>query len=199
MDKHILVDLFAEDRAHEEFLLALLYRLASEHNKVIQVSVRSSRGGHGRALTELALYQKSVIRQVSNLSMPDLLVVAIDANCQRLNAARRNIQETLELAFQDRTAIACPDPHIERWYLADLVAFSRVVGVAPKVGRQKCERDRYKTILSQAVAEAGHVSMLGGIEFAKEIVDAMDLYHAAKSQRSLKFFLDEASAHLNRL
>ena len=41
--------------------------------------------------------------------------------------------------------------------------------------------------------------MLGGIEFAKEIVDAMDLYHAAKSQRSLKLFTDRGRRHLNRL
>jgi hypothetical protein len=199
MDKYIQVDLFAEDRAHEEFLLALLGRLASEHRKPIELRVRSARGGHGRALTELAFYQKSVVRQVGSLTMPDLLIVAIDANCQRFQAARKGIQEALDISFRDRTAVACPDPHIERWYLADLVAFEQVIGIMPQVGKQKCERDRYKTILSQAVAGAGHVAMLGGIEFAQDIVAAMDLYRASKSEKSLKAFLDEVNAHLKRL
>jgi hypothetical protein len=199
MDKPIVVDLFVEDRAHEEFLLALLRRIAREHHKTLQVQVRSARGGHGRVLAELALYEKSVLKQVGSLSMPDLLVVGIDANCQRFRAARQNIQESLLLPFQNRTAIACPDPHVERWYLADTVAFEQAVGIMPKVGKQKCERDRYKAILAQAVVDAGHAAMLGGIEFARDIVDALDFYRASKSQKSLKAFLDDVNALLKRL
>ena len=44
--------------------------------------------------------------------------------------------------------------------------------------------------MSQAVVNAGHPVGLGGVEFAEEIVDAMDLYRAGKSEKSLKLFLD---------
>jgi hypothetical protein len=199
MSRPITVDLFVEDRAHEEFLSALVRRIASEHNKTIEVRVRSARGGHGRALTELVFYQKSVVKGVGNLTMPDLLVIAIDANCQRHHVARKSIVEKLDTPFQGRSVIACPDPHIERWYLADKATFARVVGITPKVGKRKCERDRYKAILSQSVVEAGHVPTLGGIEFAREIVEAMDLYHVAKTERSFKAFLDEINASFERL
>jgi hypothetical protein len=49
-------------------------------------------------------------------------------------------------------------------------------------------------ILSRAVVEAGHPPTLGGIEFAREIVDVMHLYHAGRAEASLKHFLDETTA-----
>ncbi len=199
MDKAIDVDLFVEDRAFEEFLLALLNRVASQYQKTLQIHVRSARGGHARVLSELALYQKSVLKQVSNLSMPDLLVVGIDANCHRFHIAHQEIQTTVLAQFQHRTAIACPDPHIERWYLADPAAFHEAVGITPRAGRRKCEKDRYKDILAQAVAEAGHATMLGGIEFARDIVNALDFYRASKAERSFKAFLDELTSLLKTL
>ena len=92
--------------------------------------------------------------------------------------------------------MACPDPHVERWYLADPTSFATVVGIRPEVGRKKCERGHYKAILSRAVVEAGHPPTLGGFEFAREIVDVMNLYRAAKAESSLKHFLDEMTARL---
>jgi hypothetical protein len=76
----MVIDLFVEDRAHEEFLRALLYRLAREEKTSVIVHVRSARGGHGRALTELSLYQQSIVKSAGDLLRPDMLVVAIDAN-----------------------------------------------------------------------------------------------------------------------
>jgi len=49
-------------------------------------------------------------------------------------------------------------------------------------------------MLAEAVADAGHPATLGGIEFARELVDAMNFYRAAKADSSLKHFLDEATA-----
>lgn len=66
----------------------------------------------------------------------------------------------------------------------------------PKVGRKKCERHRYKTVLARAIVEAGHPPTLGGIEFAREIVEAMDLYRAGRAEASLKHFVDVAIARL---
>jgi hypothetical protein len=192
----VVVDIFAEDLGHGEFLKALVNRLARQEGKVVVPRVRSARGGHGRALDELSLYQRSVQQGVGGMTVPDLLIVAIDTNCLSFNNAKRQVQAKLEAPFDDRTVVACPDPHIERWYLADPESFHHVVGVTPKVGRRKCERDRYKSILSKAVLDAGHPPTLGGIEFAREIVEAMDFYRAGKRETSLKHFLDDATAQI---
>jgi len=191
MDNPIRADLFVEDRAHEEFLLALLKRVARDHRRGIEIRVRSARGGHGRVLSELNLYQKAVLKGLGGLTIPDLLVIGIDANCQPYHKVRNRISIELNARFQHRAVIACPDPHIERWYLADVGAFGEVAGSVPRVEKRKCERDRYEAILSQAVVDGGHVPTLGGIEFAREIVEAMNLYRAARAEKSLKAFLDD--------
>jgi Domain of unknown function (DUF4276) len=199
MSSPLTVDLFVEDRAHEEFLKAMLRRIATEQERSLSVRVRSARGGHPRVMEELSLYQKSVLKAPETLSMPDLLFITIDANCESWNRARRKIQEAIQPPFTARSIVACPDPHIERWYLADPDSFAQVVGVRPKVGQRKRERDRYKAILSKAIVDAGHPATLGGIEFAQELVAAMDLYRAGKSEGSLKHFLDETIARIKTL
>ena len=94
---------------------------------------------------------------------------------------------------------ATPDPHIERWFLVDLEAFHRVVGITSPLESQKCERGYYKGILAQAIRTAGHPSTLGGIEFARELVEALDYFRAGKADTSFKHFLDELRARLRQL
>ena len=60
MSNRIVVDLFAEDRAHEEFIRSLVARVAGEIPLGIRVRVRSARGGHGRAISEFKLYQRLI-------------------------------------------------------------------------------------------------------------------------------------------
>ena len=196
MSEALAIDLFVEDRAHEDFLRPLLLRLASEAAKLVGVRIRIARGGHSRALAEFTNYQRVVAK--GGLPLPDLLVVAIDTNCIGFSAARKAVDSEVSPAFRERTIVACPDPHIERWYLADPVSFRDVVGVRPRVRKRKCERALYKSILASAVVEAGHPPTLGGIEFAEEIVAAMDLYRAGKGEPSLKHFLDAAKAQLKQ-
>jgi hypothetical protein len=193
MSDETTIDLFAEDRAHEEFLKVVIHRLAREENKRVRIRFRSARGGHGKAVTELRFYQKAVLSgELMDSSVPDLLFVAIDANCSSFNAARREIEENIESEWRGRAVIACPDPHIERWYLADKTAFAKVIGKQPRVGRKKCERDYYKAALANTIISAGYPATLGGIEFAEELVEAMDFYVAGKIDRSFKHFLDDA-------
>ncbi len=198
MSELLTIDLFAEDRAHEELLKALLFRIARQENKPIALHVRSARGGHGRALDELVLYQRSVIKVPEAFRVPDLLCVAIDANCQRFAQMRKEIEVKLESPFAERALIACPDPHIERWYLADPESCHQVIGGRPKLGRKKCERGYYKAVLAKAVRDGGHPPTLGGIEFAREIVEAMDFFRAGKAESSLKHFLDAATARIRQ-
>jgi hypothetical protein len=192
------IAVFAEDRGHEEFLRAVIERLAKEIGLDPEVRIRSAQGGHGRALRELKLFQ-SALRGSSGIPLPDLIVIGIDSNCQSHAAMRQSIRNLLDQRWMDRTVIACPEPHVERWYLADLVAFSEAVGPAPTLGKTKCVKDRYKAILARAVSDAGHVSPQGGLEFAREIVARMDWYRAGKSAGSLKMFLDDLRASLKRL
>lgn len=144
----ILVDLFAEDNPHEKFLLPLVQRIARDRSKRVRVSVRSARGGHGRVLSELEFYQEAVAGGLGGMAMPDMVVIGIDGNCQPHNEARKAIIAKLNAAFRDRSVIACPAPHVERWFLADVNAFASVVGSSPKVRKGKCQRDYYKCSIS---------------------------------------------------
>jgi hypothetical protein len=196
MNRHT-VDLFVEDRAHEVFLKALVGRLTAEEAHRVTIRIRSARGGHGRVVEEFGLYQDTVLRGLS--SIPDLLVAAVDANCSRYQEAISRLNEHLRKEFQDRTAFACPDPHVERWYMADPESFARIVGAEPPRERRKCQRDRYKKQLTEAIRKAGHVPTLGGIEFAQDLVTAMDLHRAGKSEPSLGAFVNDVRVILRRL
>lgn len=130
------------------------------------------------------------------MTLPDLIVVAIDANCSPQAQARKSIAQALRPELAMRVVIACPDPHVERWYLADAVAFSDVVGSCPRIGRKKCKRDHYKQKLAQAVLDAKHPPTLGGIEFAAELVRSMDLHRAGKADPSLRRFIADLRSAL---
>ena len=196
MNEELVLDLFVEDRAHEEFLGAVVRRIAREENRQIQLRVRVARGGYPRVLGELDLYQTMVERGLAALDLPDILVVAVDANCEGLAAKKKAIRLRLKTTFKDRTVLAVPDPHVERWYLSDRQSFKDVVGVQPPAERRKCERGRYKRILAQAVRDGGHPAILGGIEFAKELADTMDFYRAGRAERSFKQFVADAVSAL---
>lgn len=195
MSDSITIDLFAEDVGHEGLLGPLVARIAKERGKTAVLRVRSARGGHGRAISEFKAYQNAVIQGIGG-GLPDLMVVAIDANCRAFSAARKAVMDSVRPELQHICVAACPDPHIERWYLADLQAFHRVVGITPIVPKDKCERDFYKHILARAVTDAGHPPTLGGIEFARELAEAMDLFQAGRSDSSLKHFVDELTGKL---
>jgi len=198
MGKPLKIDLFVEDQAHEKFLKAILERLAKEQNRKISIDFRQARGGHGRALTEFEFYQKNLQKGNCGLSLPDVVIVGIDANCKSYNVARQEIQGKIIPELKERTAIACPDPHIEVWYLADLKAIEGVIGIRPKMGQKKCQRDKYKSILKKAIKDAGFPATLGGIEFAEEIVLKMNIFDAGKQEAGFKHFIDELTAFLKK-
>ena len=191
------IDLFVEDRAHEEFLKAMVVRLSAEEHRETMTRVRSARGGHGRVLNEFELYQEAIARGLSTI--PDILVVAIDANCLSFHETQKTLKTRLKAEFQGRAAYACPDPHIERWFMADPESFAEVVGAQPPRERRKCERDRYKRQLVDAIRRGGYLPTLGGVEFAKDLVLHMDLYRAGKNEPSLSAFVDSLRGCLRLL
>lgn len=189
MNEPLVLDLFVEDRAHEEFLKPLVLRIAKEENVAVQVRVRSARGGHARAIEEFRLFQRLI--EQGSAAAPDFVVVGIDGNCVTFAQKRDEIHHATSAALQDRVVAACPDPHVERWYLVDSDSFQAIVGHRPAVGKKKCVRDHYKRVLAAAVRRAGHPPTLGGIEFASELVAAMDIYRAGRHDHSLRAFVDD--------
>lgn len=194
MNEAIAIDLFVEDQAHERFLAAFVERMLREEQRAGFLRVRAARGGHSRAIAEFNNYQRIV--EKDGLPAPGLVIVAIDANCSPFTRARRLVQEAVRPTFVDKTVVACPDPHIERWFLADPTSFGEVVGTRPRVRRRKCKRALYKDLLARSVVEGGHPPTLGGIEFSRELVDAMDLFRAGKAEPSLKHFTDSLRAQI---
>jgi len=91
-----------------------------------------------------------------------------------------------------------PDPHIERWYLADSRGLQQVLeaNTVPQVPAYKCERGRYKQALRDAIRQTGIIAPLGGLEYGSDIAETLDLYTVGKSDASFKHFVDELRAGL---
>ena len=179
------IALFVEDEAHRRFVGALVERLARESDIGVDLDWRNARGGHGKVAQEFALYLRDIEQQGDR--PPDLIVVATDANCKGLNTRAQEFPDSVGAA---PLVQAIPDPHVERWLLLDGAAFKSVLGRGCEAPDQKCDRDRYKHCLIDAVRSAGIAPRIGGIEFAEDIARKMDLDRAARADRSFKRFID---------
>ena len=183
------IALFVEDYAHQQVIGALVQKVADQHGVNVQLRWRSAVRGHGRVVHELTDYLRDMRRQ--GAPWPDLIVVATDANCQGINARIASIGRPDVPA---PLVLAVPDPHIERWLLLDGAAFRQVFGRGCRAPDQKCSRDRYRQQLTDAIHQAGVVPILGGIEYAADIVRHMDLDRATRADGSLQRFVAELYA-----
>lgn len=178
------IALFVEDYAHRQVIGALVRRIAEEYNIPIRLDWRNAVGGHGKVIAELDDYLRDLNRQRS--PRPDLIVVATDANCKGLN------ERINEIVSQDAPApmiLAIPDPHIERWLLLDGAAFRAVFGRGCDAPDQKCARDRYKQLLIEAIYATGTTPRIGGIEYAEDIIQKININRAARVDRSFNRFV----------
>lgn len=121
------------------------------------------------------------------------MVVATDANCQGQNSRIKQICEVTQ-RVPVRTVCAVPDPHIERWLLVDSSAFRAVFGRGCDAPDRKCERARFKKMLIDAILRSGVTPSLGGIEFAADLVEAMNVENAVRNDHSLSRFLKDLTA-----
>ena len=199
MSDPLVADLFAEDLAHEVFVGALARRISREEQVVLSVQARSARGGHPRALEEFGAYQRLIETGALTSRTPDLVVVIIDGNCSTSRKKRAEIQQATRPRLLNRLVAGCPNPHVERWFLADPDSFHKVVGYRPAVGREKCEREHYKRLLADAIRKGNQPATLGGLEFAAELVDAMNLYRAGRSDSSLRAFVSDLRRRLREV
>ena len=113
---------------------------------------------------------------------PDLVVVVRDTDC----AGVRTIQSRYSRLVKDAgylgdVVIGAPEPHIECWYLADPSALQRVLSAPTQapVPDSRCGTGRFKEMLARTVTDAKVDPLLGGIEYAEDIVADMDIYRAA--------------------
>jgi hypothetical protein len=127
---------------------------------------------------------------------PDIIVVAVDANCKGLNERREQVERFAGNALQERLVMAVADPHVERWLLLDGAAFRTVLGRGCQAPDQKCEKDRYKDLLIRAVQEAGVQPLLGGIEYAEDIAKEMDLARAGSADPAFARFINSLRSKL---
>ena len=187
------VALFVEDNAHQEIIGALLERLAGESGMTVRPDWRSTVGGRGRVIRELKRYLRDLKMQGG---YPDLIVVATDANCIGL---QKRIREVDTSAAVSPVVLAVPDPHIERWLLLDSAAFKSVFDQGCDAPDKKCIRDRYKHQLFDAIRATGVVPQLGGIEYAEDIVQHMNIEKTARADRSFHRFVDELRSVFRQL
>lgn len=183
------VSLFVEDFGHEAFIKALMERVARQYGIGVEIKSYSVRGGHGKALTELRQYVRDLER--SRVNLPDLLIVARDANCKGYLECKQEIVDKVTDKFKDLAICAIPDPHIQRWLLLDSAAFKAVLGRGCAAPDQKCDRDRYKELLLRSMRDTGISPPLGGMEYAEDIVNAMDLQRMEQTDDSLGRLLKE--------
>lgn len=186
------IDAFVEDRAHELLIGSVIRRIAEDVGLAIELRFISAVGGHPRVLNELSLFRKAV--ENGGRRRPDVLVVAIDGNCKGWTKARSDLSASIGDGLASDIVIACPDPHVERWFMSDPESFVSVVGYRPTIGKRKCQRDLYKRLLSDAVLKGGSPVLLGGIDFAPDLVKVMDLYRAGQNDRSFGHFVDQLRA-----
>ncbi len=193
-----VVAVFCEDSGHESFVRALLERLGREENVDVDVRVLCARGGRGKAIGEFTHWQRAFATGLRS-GTPGLLVLVVDANCDGWREKRTSLQGQIDKTLFPRTVVGCPDPHVERWCLADAEGFGHVIGVKPPRDPDKCERDYYKRILREAILNAGHPILTSEMEFAPDLVRAFDLFRAGKTQASLGKFVEDLRAALRML
>ncbi len=190
--------LYCEDIAHETVLSSLIRRLSEETNVPTEVLVRSATGGVGRVIRELRQFIRQFSRESNPEPIPDLMIIARDANCQGVMDRERELTDVMK-DYSGGHAFAIPDPHIERWLLLDSAAFKMVFGKGCSPPDQKCDKDRYKELLRHAIRDADQVALLGGIEYAEDIVKAMDFSRIeAADSNSFGRFLKEMRRHLKQ-
>ena len=180
------IALFVEDHAHRQVIGALVQRIAEECEIAIHLDWRNAVRGHGKVIAELNDYMRDLKRQGG--PWPDLIVVATDANCKGIN------ERTREIGVMDESApmiLAIPDPHIERWLLLDGAAFKTVFGKGCDAPDQKCDRNRYKQRLIEAIHATGTIPILGGIEYAEDIVQQININRVTQVDRSFRRFVEE--------
>ena len=192
------ITVFCEDTFHENFVGAMLRRFESDYRVGSSFRILSARGGLARMHFEFGEFMRDLGRGRGGL--PDLLLVVLDANCLGYNERKRVMDRVVETypQFQQIVSYGIPDPHIERWMLVDETAFRTVFGRGCTLPALSCAKHEYKRLLLKEIRASGVEPILGGEEYAEDIVMAMNLGHAEVSEPSLGLFLRALKGQFNQ-
>jgi len=188
------VVLICEDIGHEYIIAPIVNRICNEYD--ITISIRVVKCSGSRIYQTLDVFLSHI--RSGEETAPDLMIVAVDANCKGYNQRREQLQNhiTADLSFSVIHAI--PDPHIERWLLIDSHAFRVVLGKGCDAPDQKCDRDRYKVKLTEAILNADVIPLIGGLEHAEDIVREMNFTVMDHHDTSFHHFLTDLNTVLNQ-
>ncbi len=192
------ITVFCEDSFHENFVGAMLRRFESEYLVGSNFRILSARGGLPRRHWEFGEFLRDLGRGRGNL--PDLVLVVLDANCLGYSERKQVMDGAVNRypEFQQIVSYGIPDPHIERWMLVDETAFRSVFGRGCTLPALKCAKDEYKRLLLDEIRASGIEPILGGEEYAEDIVMAMNLGYAEVCEPSLGRFLRTLKARFNQ-
>lgn len=186
--------LLAEDSAQEKFVATLVRRIADDAGTKLTLHLRSRLRGYGGVLDALDKLASDYAR--GRIFLPDFIVVAVDANCRGVNATRAAVLAAAGDTLTRLAVLAIADPHIERWYLLDGEAFKRVLGQGCQAPDHKCEKDRYKRLLAEAIRACDVEPLLGGIEYAEDLAQCMSLERAGRADGAFQGFVKDVRAKL---
>lgn len=189
---------FLEDIMQEQFIRAMVVRIAEEtgvHPRALDITTRNGSGGLSAAVGALERYLQDIARGLED--RPDILVVAMDGDCDGPDDRRRQIEEILaDLGEPPCVVIATPDPYVERWYVVDATAIKEALGKGPAAVATppRCSHDVFKDLLRDTIAKADATPALGGYEYADLIVPQIDLYRAGRAEPAFGHFVTDLRA-----
>jgi len=186
---------FCEDFAHEEFSKAIINKLLNEYNIQSSLDVLSGTGGHGKVETELRDFFRDITKGI--ISLPDLILVLIDCNCNKYKEYKRIVNKIIPNNYQTFTILGMPDPHIEKWLLVDAEAFKKTFGKGCTIPIKKCGRDYYKELLREEIRKNGIKPLIDGIEYTDDIVNNMD-FNNLRREKSLDSLLRDLKNEFKR-
>jgi len=188
------IGLFLEDLGHEKFIASLVRKVIAgvSPETTPQFDVRNAHGGKPRMKEALQRYIRDYLRFGD--AHYDLLIIAQDTDCAGVAATKSEVAQSAA-EYSGALVIAAPDPCIESWYLADQEAIRNTAGAdtTPPLPSD-CNCAALKQLILELFREGGLRLLLGGAEYADEIVEAMDLARAQQNVNSLSIFISDLRA-----
>jgi hypothetical protein len=132
-----------------------------------------------------------------------LVIVGKDANCFGVGKARQEIDAQLAGAAVPAVLHCIRYPHVEKWLLLDSQAIAAVGGASQgAIALDKCgkrHKEFYKEVLRTCFTVDDAPPAQGGLEFAPQLAEAIDVYRCCVADPSFKRFVDDLRAALRQM
>lgn len=156
----------------------------------------SARGGHGRAISELKTWLRSL--RSGAIERGDALLVVIDANSSGWRSMDREIRAGIDATLYPHFVVGCPDPHVEVWCAADPIACQKLFSVAVPPAPARGGRLVYKQWLWMALEQGGAVVLGDPMDICLDLLPAVDLNRACRNDAAPNHLVADLRALLKR-